>query len=258
MANSIGRLAVQISADTDGLDAGLAKAQTQIDQFAKEQVASEKVATAVKERANVLKYGNAAGPPPPTIQELAGKQIAAQKQSRAVQKEINVQQHGVIGGGMMNAIGSVASLAGGPIGIAVGVATTAFTSAMYAAGKAAPGLMAKFTDAWDDLIATIGNLFIPMLKRATDDLRSIANLLAKVQGFGSSVGMASKQASFTSAQAFSEKVSVNAMESAGGGTKSLTNIYDLLEEFFTSGSLTQMSIFANLFASRIKWALDNV
>jgi len=122
------------------------------------------------------------------------------------------------------------------------------------AGAANPGLYAELGDAWDDLQASIGQIFTPILKAAIPIVRALGDAFATLgpfieafidgaltplmdlfkQGMGmlglkSSVGKAAGQAGFSSSDSFAQKVQLAAFSSGGGAKRDTPTI---LEDIF--------------------------
>lgn len=136
---------------------------------------------------------------------------------------------------------SIMAAAAGPIGIIAAVAG----SMVALAGAANPALFAKLQDTFDDLFATIGEMFVPVLETIIPLVRLFADVMAALAptvkllvevfmiqlrvvtyvlqqlagllGLKSSVGAGAKQGSFGSAESFADKAYLSAFSGAGGG-----------------------------------------
>src|SRR5262245_43652708 len=66
-------------------------------------------------------------------------------------------------------------LAGGGIGALVGsLVTGLFDQIKEAVRMFSPGTMRRYEMAWDDLMAVIGERFVPVIERATEAVRALA------------------------------------------------------------------------------------
>lgn len=104
------------------------------------------------------------------------------------------------GGGLGSALSGVAgkaasvvsgltelAAAAGPAGVAVGVAAAGFGVALAVfekgkdlAGMANPYVVERYNLAWNDLSATVGRVFVPMVEKATEVVRTVGDFLATV------------------------------------------------------------------------------
>lgn len=144
-------------------------------------------------------------------------------------------------GGASTSFAGFGGAIGGQAGIVAGSIGSVADGLMKMAGAANPGLYAMLGDAWDDLQATIGQAFMPILRSLipiVEDLGDIFAQLAPIIQYlldntlvplfaaihsaigllgigGSAKGAAAKQAAFMSGSSYAEKAQLAAFSSTG-------------------------------------------
>lgn len=153
------------------------------------------------------------------------------------------------GGGVKGFAGSLGGAGGAGLSLAMGLGGTAAglgASAMYSAGVANPIAMENFKRAWMDLIAVIGQNFVPLLRDVTAMVRRLADITLNADSVGQAFDMASGKSKREALEKeVREKEAYNAKLIFGPGThekESLEESKRRLAEFMAQGGKEKSSV----------------